>query len=167
MPDQNIPAILAAIPDYADLTPDQQEQLRAMLAGMTERDLPPTVVEAGLRSTARLLREEAARHAPRMESESVRRFMEGNPGARVAQPSRAVPRRETKLRDRERLHDQVAALLIEASDATRRHEMLRVRREMLALDQGHIRRVLGEEGSAMCGAINEWLAEAAHRLNRG
>jgi hypothetical protein len=65
------------------------------------------------------------------------------------------------------LHEQLSQLIVNARTANRRHEMLRVRREMLALDQGYIRRTLGQEGDTLCNEINAWLVEAATRLNRG
>ena len=167
MEDQNTPHTLNQIPGFHDLPLELQDQLRAMRDNMVERNLPPSVVESGLRSTAKLLLEQRHEQTPRMETEPVRHFLEANRGTPISRRSRAVPRKETKARARERLHDQVAGLLVQANTANRRHEMLRVRREMLSLDQGYIRRVLGEEGDVMCHTMNAWLIEAATRLNRG
>ncbi len=165
MEENRTPPDLSDIPGYNDLTPEHQEQLRSMAENMSARTLPDELISSGLRSTARLLRDQEKEQAPRIQSDEVRRFLEANRGEPVARRSRAIPRRETKVQTRERLQDQLTRLLSKANTATRRHEMLRVRRELLALDQGYIRRVLGQEGANACNEINAWLIEAATKLN--
>jgi hypothetical protein len=158
------PAELSALPEFTSLAPEGQSQLVAMHDNMHARGLPPALVQAGLRSTARLLLERQAAEAPRMESEHVRRFIEANKGTPVSRRRRVAPRKETRQRSRESLHDRLSSLILSARSATRRHELLRLRREMLGLDQGYIRRTLGAEGERLCGEMNAWLMDAATRL---
>lgn len=164
MEDRTPPADLAALPEFASLAPEQQESLVAMHENMRARGLPPALVRSGLQSTARLMMEQQEAATPIIQAEHVRRFIEANNGTAVSRRRRAAPRNETRQRSREGLHDRLSHLVRSARAATRRHEMLRLRREMLGLDQGYIRRTLGEDGDRLCGEMNEWLARVSGRL---
>jgi hypothetical protein len=166
MDDHTPPTSLDDIPGFASLDLESREQLRAMRENRLQRALPPELVQAGLRSTARLLMEQQQAATPRMEHDHVRRFIEANNGAAISRRARAVPRNESRRRSVESMHERLANLILAARTANRRHEMLRVRREMLGLDQGYIRRTLGQEGDRLCGEMNAWLVEAATRLKR-
>lgn len=158
------PAELAALSEFAALGPEGQEQLLSMHENMLARGLPSALVRAGLQSTARILLERQQAETPMIEAEHVRRFIEANHGEAVTRRARVTPRKETRQRSRENLHDRVSQLVLAARSATRRHEVLRLRREMLGMDQGSIRRTLGEEGDRLCGEMNAWLSEVATRL---
>ncbi|HEY3269087.1 MAG TPA: hypothetical protein VGM37_19420 [Armatimonadota bacterium] len=149
------------------LSLESQDRLVSMEQEMRRRGLPETMIVAGLRSTAMLLLEREAADTPRIRTESVQRFLEENSGVPVARGSQEAPLRETKARNREQLHEMVQSLLSTARGAHRRHEILKARRDLMGLDQSHIRRTLGAEGAAMCGEINAWLLDAAMKLDRG
>jgi hypothetical protein len=157
---------LSQVPSYGELAEDQRSQLEAMAQNMVERELPPAVILAGLRSTSRLLVEQKAEREPRMTSDLVQEFLDANRGIPVARSSRAIPRKETKQRARERLYQQLVQTLRAAHSAKRIHEVKKLRRDLLAVDQAYVRRNLGEEGDALCREINQWLIDAASRINR-
>jgi hypothetical protein len=161
------PTDLSRIPEFEALAADSREQLITMRENMQERGLPPALVLAGLKSTARLMLEQQAAQVPRVETDRVRRFIEENNARTVAGTSPEAPRNESRRRSRDALHERVGNLLLMARQATRRHEILRARREMLALDQGFVRRALGPDGARLCDEINAWLLEAGSRLKRG
>jgi hypothetical protein len=164
---ENPPTDLSRIPEFEALAADSRAQLITMRENMQERGLPPALVIAGLKSTARLLLEQQAAQAPRVQSAHVRRFIEENNARTVIGTSPETPRNESRRRSRDALHERVGNLLLMARQATRRHEILRARREMLALDQGFVRRALGPDGARLCDDINAWLMEAGARLKRG
>jgi hypothetical protein len=113
-----------------------------------------------------LLEQEDAERS-RIESNEVQEFIEANAGKAVSRTGRAAPRRESKVVAREQLHERLVLLMTQARTARRKHEILSVRRDLLALDQAHIRRVLGSDGDTICREANEWLSAVAARLNRG
>lgn len=149
------------VPDFAELEPAEQEMLRAMAHNMRERGLPETLVETGLCSTAALLLEQRKAAEPRVLSEPVQRFIEENAGRTVAKSSPRTPRREAKAESRDALRDRLYRLLGAARTARRPHEVKRLRREVLAVDSAFVRRVLGEEGDAICAEFAEWLAHVS------
>lgn len=153
-----------SITGFDRLTSHEQEQLHAMASSMIERELPPAVILSGLKSTIQLLLEQHEAETPRTATDPVQRFLAENNGSLVSHSSRAVPRRETKLVDRERLREQVRDLLRDAHASKRRHEIKRVRRDILALDQNHIRRTLGSEGDTLLREINQWLIDVASQF---
>lgn len=159
------PADLPALPEFESLTSGERDQLLRMRDDMRAKGLPAALITSGLRSTANLLMEQQAAEAPIMEAAHVRRFIEENNGTAVSRGERAVPRKETRQRQREALLDRVSQLVMAARSATRRHELLRLRREMLGLDQGYLRRALGADGDRLCAEMNDWLMDAATRLH--
>ncbi|HEY3413463.1 MAG TPA: hypothetical protein VGM51_10475 [Armatimonadota bacterium] len=159
--------VFADIPEFASLSEAAREQLHSMSREMLRRGLPPEVFASGLRSTANLLLEQEAEAQSRMEATHVQAFLEANGGRQIARTGRAVPHRESKGIARARLHDRLNNLLAQARTARRRHEVLNVRRHLLGVNQAYVRRILGAEADAVCAEINEWLADAAARLNNG
>ena len=159
--------VLADIPEFASLSEAGRERLQEMSREMLRRGLPPEILYSGLRSTASFLFEQDSGAQSRMEAAHVQEFLAANGGRQIARTPKAVPRRETKVIARERLHDRLNALLAQARTARRKHEILSVRRDLLGVDQAHVRRTLGVDGDAICGEMNVWLADVAARLNHG
>lgn len=158
---------LLGIAAYTQLDEDGRAQLDAMANDMLSRGIPLEVVESGVRSTARLMLEQQQAEQSPMEQSRVRAFLHANGGRSIARTPRAHPRREVKAVARERLLERVNELLASARVSRRKHEILRARRDLLGLDQAHLRRTLGTEGDAVCTEINVWLSDVAARLNRG
>lgn len=155
------------IPGLENLSSEGTVRLHAMMADMKRRGLPPEIVASGIRSTAALLLEQEEGERARIDSNEVQEFIEANAGKAVSRTPRAAPRRESKVIARDQLHERLNGMLTKARTSRRKHEVLSVRRDLLALDQAHIRRVLGVEGDAICTEVNEWLTVVAERLNRG
>lgn len=155
------------VPGLENLSPDGAGRLHSMMADMNRRGLPAEVVTSGIRSTAALLLEQEQAERARIDSKGVQDFIEANAGKAVSRTPRAAPRRESKVIARDQLHERLNGLLAKARSARRKHEVMSVRRDLLALDQAHIRRTLGTEGDAICTEVNEWLMLVAARINRG
>lgn len=155
------------IPEFASLSEGGRERLREISREMLRRNLPPEVLLSGLRSTAALLFEQESAERVRIQSPHVQEFLEANGGKQIARTARAVPRRETKVVARERLHERLNSLLTQARSARRKHEIMSVRRDLLGVEQAYVRRILGVDANVICDEMNEWLADVATRINNG
>ncbi|HEY3283605.1 MAG TPA: hypothetical protein VGN26_15165 [Armatimonadota bacterium] len=146
-----------SIPGFDCLGQEDQDRLLDMAEGQLEKRLPDVFVWAGVRSTSALLLEMSGS----AQDVSVRQFMEQNASSlRDAGSARTQPRREVKLRARERLLESTRGLLREARSARQPHERKKMRRTLLGLDQRHLIRVLGREGQELCHQINDYLSRS-------
>ncbi len=152
---ENLRDFLASrISSFSLLEPEDQEEIVAMAQALKEKGLPPSFILSGARSTIRLLlqvKEEVEVPVP----EEVKSLL----GSSILPPYERVtprqqPRKERKAREKEGLQQFLWNLIKEAKSAKHPHERKKLRRDLLALDRGHIRRVLGREGQEICDQIN-------------
>jgi hypothetical protein len=166
-PERNasVDALLAqAIPDFADLAPEQQQRLREIAADLLGRSLPVSFIKTSLSSTAEVLRdlhEDETRPDNVLQREDVKRFIAENALPESEQRRHFHPRRERKREEREQLHANTCRLLREARQSRARHEVKKTRNMLLKVDQRELRRVLGREGDELCRQINTWLRSTA------
>ena len=151
------------VPQFAQMTPDDQERLREIARSLEQRELAPAFIASSLRSTAEVLhdlREDERRGDNAFQREHVRRFIEQNAVEPGAGPRYSI-RRERKREERDRLQSMTQNLLREARVARGRHEVKKTRNMLLKVDQRELRRVLGAEGDDLCRQINTWLRSTA------
>jgi len=154
----------AAVPQFRQLSAQDQARLRDMADDLRRRDMPPPFINSSLRSTAEVLRElrdDEARPDNVFQRENVRRFIQENAVPDTSQRVRYNQRRERKREERDRLHANTCRLLREARQARARHEVKKTRNMLLKVDQRELRRVLGTEGDDLCRQINTWLRSTA------
>lgn len=146
--------LASRIRSFSLLEPEDQEEILAMAQALKEKGHPPSFILSGIRSTIRLLlqmKEEVEPPVP----EEVKSLL----GSSILPPYERVtprqqPRKESKAREKEGLQQYLWNLIKEAKSAKHPHERKKLRRDLLALDRGHIRRVLGREGQEICSQIN-------------
>jgi hypothetical protein len=147
------------------LADEDRERLVEMAQDLARRQMPREFILVALRSTAQVLgdmrREEAAGEG--LNRADVRRFIEENAIAPPV-PERLSARREWKQAERERLSAHTSSLIRDARCARSRHEIKKTRRELLKVDQRHLRRVLGSEGEELCNQISSILRTFASKM---
>jgi hypothetical protein len=138
------------------LSARDQSQVAAMAITMAARGLPLEFVLSSVRATARLMVEaEAEQSDPQRPLPEFVRVSVLPPSERVS--PRTQPRREAKAMERDWLLRNTRQILREARAAKQPHERKKMRRRLMAIDQAHIRRVLGQDAQQLCSEINEYL----------
>lgn len=145
---------------FRELPKPDQDRLVSMAQVLIARSFPESFVLKGVASTASVM--EDLRHAPGdiMESEHVRRFIREN----SIPEERHIPRepaRETKREEREQFLESITSIISEARSVKSRHEIKKMRRVLLGIDQRCMRQVLGRDADEPLREIRQLLNEWA------
>lgn len=153
------------LPDLHSTPEARRVQLLRLTRALLARSWPTAFILSGVRSTAGVLDDLDALPAPDdvMQREEVRRFIAEH-GTSNGRGGRYPLARETRRAERERLLQFVTTAIRDARSARARHEVKRMRRVLMRIDQREVRRVLGREAEELCQQINAILRSTAALL---
>lgn len=149
-------ALAQQVPNFGRLPGPDRERVLAMAGEMQRKGLPDSFIFSSVRSTARLLLEVTEEPRPPLPEEA-QQLLAQNPSREPQVSARRRPRSEVKAAERDHLLHATRALIREARSAKQLHERKKMRRSLLAIDQGRLRRVLGRDANDLCAQINECL----------
>jgi len=146
---------------FEELSQEDRKTVINMVRGLLRRGLSLQVVWAGVDSAIGLLLDLGPVSQEGLCRPKACAFLAETPQARESTHHHLSLPNEARRAGREQLLKATASLLQEARSAKNRHEIRKLRQELLRIDQGYLRRALGKPAEDLCHQINHLLRQWA------
>jgi Xaa-Pro aminopeptidase len=149
---------------FNQLSKSDQDRLVSIAQVMSARHFSEEVILAGVNSTASVMEDLSPDPDDIMNSEQVQKFLRENVTPERRKPPRR-PAREVKQVEREDFLESINSTLREARSVKGRHEIKKMRRILLGIDQRNMRQVLGRDAEEPIREIRTLLNDWAPLFN--